>query len=493
MKKVIVIGSGIAGLAVSIRLASKGYSVKVFEKNDYPGGKLFSFTVDGYRFDGGPPLLTMPDFIAELYEIAGEKIEDHFKYSKKEIACKYFWQDGTVFNAYSDREKFLKEVEIKFNEPKEKVANYLSKAKKKFDLIKSIFLEQSLYKLKTLLSEKTIKALLKFKIFEFQKSLHKANENSFSSPYLIQLYDRYATYNGSNPYQTSGIMTLIQHLESYYGTFVPEKGMKSIAESLYNLAKRLGVKFHFNTDVNEIVIESKKAIGVKHKDSFIEADLVISNVDVFYTYKNLLPNFSKPVKILEQDRSSSAVIFYWGIKNSFKELDLHNIFFSKDYKKEFDAIFKNQTIYDDPTIYINITSKNAKEDAPIGCENWYVMVNSPSDNRQDWDQIAKKLRVTVIDKISKRLGVSLEDKIVCEEIMTPPIIQSKTKSYKGALYGTSSNNMMSAFLRHPNFSKKIKNLYFCGGSVHPGGGIPLCLLSARIVADLIPETKNESD
>ena len=216
-------------------------------------------------------------------------------------------------------------------------------------------------------------------------------------------------------------------------------------------------------------------------------------MDVFYTYKNLLPNFSKPVKILEQDRSSSAVIFYWGIKNSFKELDLHNIFFSKDYKKEFDAIFKNQTIYDDPTIYINITSKNAKEDAPIGCENWYVMVNSPSDNRQDWDQIAKKLRVTVIDKISKRLGVSLEDKIVCEEIITPPIIQSKTKSYKGALYGTSSNNMMSAFLRHPNFSKKIKNLYFCGGSVHPGGGIPLCLLSARIVADLIPETKNESD
>ena len=493
MKKVIVIGSGIAGLAVSIRLASKGYSVKVFEKNDYPGGKLFSFTVDGYRFDGGPPLLTMPDFIAELYEIAGEKTEDHFKYSKKEIACKYFWQDGTVFNAYSDREKFLKEVEIKFNEPKEKVANYLSKAKKKFDLIKSIFLEQSLYKLKTFLSEKTIKALLKFKIFEFQKSLHKANENSFSSPYIIQLYDRYATYNGSNPYQTSGIMTLIQHLESYYGTFVPEKGMKSIAESLFNLAKRLGVKFYFNTDVNEIVIESKKAIGVKYKDSFIEADLVISNVDVFYTYKNLLPNFSKPVKILEQDRSSSAIIFYWGIKNSFKELDLHNIFFSKDYKKEFDTIFKNQTVYDDPTIYINITSKNAKEDAPIGCENWYVMVNSPSDSGQDWDQIAKKLRLTVIDKISKRLGVSLEDKIVCEKIMTPPIIQSKTKSYKGALYGTSSNNMMSAFLRHPNFSKKIKNLYFCGGSVHPGGGIPLCLLSARIVADLIPETKNESD
>ena len=131
MKKVIVIGSGIAGLAVSIRLASKGYSVKVFEKNDYPGGKLFSFTVDGYRFDGGPPLLTMPEFIRELYEIAGENIEDYFKYSKKEIACKYFWQDGTVFNAYSDREKFLKEVEIKFNEPKEKVANYLSKAKKK--------------------------------------------------------------------------------------------------------------------------------------------------------------------------------------------------------------------------------------------------------------------------------------------------------------------------------------------------------------------------
>jgi len=486
MKKVIVIGSGIAGLAVSIRLALKGYNVQVFEQNSYPGGKLSSFSIKDYRFDAGPSLFTMPHLVTELFKLAGEDVKNYFEFSKKEIACNYFWQDGTSFTAYGERKKFLKEVEKIFDEPQYNVDQYLKKAKKKYDLTSSLFLEQSLHKLKTFISLDTLKALFQLKTFELQKSLHQANTQSFSSPHLIQLFDRYATYNGSDPYQTSGIMTLIQHLESAYGTFVPKKGMVSITESLFGLAKRLGVKFSFETGVKEIKVKLGVVSGIKTKSSSFSSDYVISNMDVFHTYKKLLPNEIPPINRLKQERSSSAVIFYWGIKQSFPDLDLHNIFFSKNYKKEFQAIFKDKTVSEDPTIYINITSKEVVGDAPKGCENWFVMINTPADHGQDWTQIVNRLRSHIITNISKRLKVDLKNLIVCEEVLTPPDIESKTQSYMGALYGASSNDTMAAFLRHPNFSNRIKNLYFCGGSVHPGGGIPLCLLSAKIVDELIP-------
>ena len=486
MKKVIVIGSGIAGLAVSIRLALKGYNVQVFEQNSYPGGKLSSFSIKDYRFDAGPSLFTMPHLVTELFKLAGEDVKNYFEFSKKEIACNYFWQDGTSFTAYGERKKFLKEVEKIFDEPQYNVDQYLKKAKKKYDLTSSLFLEQSLHKLKTFISLDTLKALFQLKTFELHKSLHQANTQSFSSPHLIQLFDRYATYNGSDPYQTSGIMTLIQHLESAYGTFVPKKGMVSITESLFGLAKRLGVKFSFETGVKEIKVKLGVVSGIKTNSDSFSSDYVISNMEVFHTYKKLLPNEIPPINRLKQERSSSAVIFYWGIKQSFPDLDLHNIFFSKNYKKEFQAIFKDKTVSEDPTIYINITSKEVVGDAPKGCENWFIMINTPADHGQDWTQIVNRLRSHIITNISERLKVDLKNLIVCEQVLTPPDIESKTQSYMGALYGASSNDTMAAFLRHPNFSNRIKNLYFCGGSVHPGGGIPLCLLSAKIVDELIP-------
>jgi len=283
------------------------------------------------------------------------------------------------------------------------------------------------------------------------------------------------------------MMTLIQHLEGTYGTFVPEGGMVSITKALYELALRSGVTFDFQTAVDEIITEQNTTKGVRVKNSFFDADIVVSNADVYPTYKKLLPSQKFPKKQLQQERSSSAVIFYWGIQHRFKELELHNIFFSDDYKEEFNAIFNKQTVSDDPTIYVNITSKDIPGDAPEGCENWFVMINTPADRGQDWEVIVNQLRTFILSKLSNKLGVDLAPLIICESLLTPPLIESKTQSHLGALYGSSSNDSMAAFLRHPNFSNHLKNLYFCGGSVHPGGGIPLCLLSAKIVDELIPK------
>jgi phytoene dehydrogenase-like protein len=212
----------------------------------------------------------------------------------------------------------------------------------------------------------------------------------------------------------------------------------------------------------------------------LKFDRVVSNMDVYFTYKKLLPNEKHPERTLNQERSTSALIFYWGIKQSFPQLGLHNIFFSDNYKQEFDVLEKGD-VGNDPTIYVNITSKLTPTDAPNNCENWFVLINVPHNEGQDWQAITERTRRIVIEKMSKALNVDFQKLIEVEDVLDPLSIEAKTASFGGALYGTSSNALMSAFMRHPNFSSSIEGLYFVGGSVHPGGGIPLALLSAKIV------------
>jgi phytoene desaturase len=485
LKKAIVIGSGIGGIAVALRLKSMNYDVTVFENNNFPGGKLTSFDLGPYRFDAGPSLLTMPHFIDELFALFNENPRDYFNYKKKEISCKYFWDDGVTLNAYSEKSKFINEIKQSLGVKESIVSNYLFKAKKKYDLTKSMFLEQSLHKLKTYFSKDLLIGLFNVFSFQINKTLNEVNESELKEPHLVQLFNRFATYNGSSPYKTPGMMTLVQHLEQEYGTYVSDKGMNNITKSLYDLALRQGVKFKFESYVSKILVNNKKAVGVLVGEKSYNSDIVVSNMDIVPTYRNLLKNHYQPQKTLNQERSSSALIFYWGIKKEFKNLDLHNIFFSNDYKKEFQSIFEDNTISNDPTVYVNITSKDVKGDAPNNCENWFVMINSPNDSGQDWDSMIDEVKSNILMKINKLLNTNLEDFIEYEKVYTPKTIQANTQSYMGSLYGSSSNNLMSAFLRHPNFSNEILNLYFCGGSVHPGGGIPLCLLSAKIVSQLI--------
>ncbi len=487
-KNVVIIGAGIAGIAVAIRLKSQGYSVSVYEANSYPGGKLTAFKDKGYRFDMGPSLFTMPQFVEDLFAIAQTNISDYFEYKKKNVVCNYFYEDGTTFTAVANEDEFAKNAEQTFNINAEDLRKYFSQSKKKYDLTASLFLEKSLHKFDTYLSKDTLKAIFKVNSLDIDTTLDAYNTKMLKDERLIQFFNRFATYNGSSPYQTPGIMSMIPHLEQYFGTYFPKGGMHSISMSLYQLAKDIGVDFQFNTKVEKILTENKQVIGIKTESEWVKADIVISNSDVVPTYRQLLKDHKAPEKILQQPRSSSALIFYWGIKKEFPQLDLHNIFFSEDYETEFDYIFNKKDVHDDPTVYVNISSKDEKSDAPKDCENWFTMVNVPSNTGQNWDKIIERTRKNITAKLSRLLGEDVSKLIEFESILDPRTIESKTQSYQGALYGASSNNKYAAFLRHPNFKSSIKNLYFCGGSVHPGGGIPLCLLSGKIVSELIEKS-----
>lgn len=484
--KAIIIGSGIAGLASAIRLVKKGYKVEVFEANAYTGGKLHAIREKGYRFDMGPSLFTMPHLIDELFELHDIDPREQFNYHQKKTVCNYFWEDNTRFTVPADEDAFVASAAENFNTPKNKLTRYLNDNKKKYDLTANIFLTKSLHKWETYLSFDTLKSLIQAYKLNLSSTLNQVNENYFDNKKLVQLFNRYATYNGSSPYKTPGIMSLIPHLEMYYGTFYPEGGMHSISQSLYKLGKSLGVTFHLKEEVSKIITKDKKAVGISTAKGNYESDIMVSNMDIFSTYKRLLPESNHPQKILEQERSSSALIFYWGVKGEFPELDLHNIFFSEDYQEEFTKLFDEKDLHQDPTVYINITCKEDGSDAPEGCENWFVMINAPCNFGQDWEELKAKAKKNIMNKLSRMLNKNIEELIDFETVLEPITIEEKTSSHRGSLYGTSSNSKFAAFLRHANFSSDYEGLYFCGGSVHPGGGIPLCLLSAKIMTDLIP-------
>ncbi len=488
----IIIGAGVAGVASAIRLAAQGFAVTVFEKNERAGGKINFFTEKGYCFDGGPSLFTQPQNIEELFALANEPIEDYFQYQTVPIACKYFYEDGLVINGFANADRLAAELSEKAGENEAGVKKYIARSQKLYKTTGSIFLNYSLHKHSTLFRAPIVKALLHTAPRYLFSTFHTINKSSFSDARTVQLFNRYATYNGSNPYKAPGMLSVIPHLEYNEGVYYPKGGMISIANALYQLALKKGVVFHFNTLVQNIINSGAEVKGVVINNENHFADIVVSNMDVYFTYKHLLKNEKKAKQIIKQERSSSAYIFYWGIGKIFPQLELHNIFFSKNYKEEFNSIFNTKTLYDDPTIYINITSKCEPDiQAPLGKENWFVMVNAPANTGQYSEQWRGELKKKIIGKLNRMLHTDIEPLMETEHTLSPVIIEENTSSYMGSLYGTSSNSKMAAFLRHPNFSKALRRLYFVGGSVHPGGGIPLCLQSAKIMSNIVAEDKQK--
>ncbi|MEB2776510.1 1-hydroxycarotenoid 3,4-desaturase CrtD [Algoriphagus sp. D3-2-R+10] len=484
-KKAFIIGSGIAGIAAAIRLAVKGYDVEVFEANAYPGGKLSEISLENYRFDAGPSLFTLPEQVDELFRLAGKRPKDYFEYEKLGVTCHYFWEDGTSLKAYSDLNRFAEEVQTKLGEPASNIREALRNSAFIYDSLAPLFMNRSLHKLDTWTNPQALKSYMRMGKLGIFSTMNEANQRHFEHPKLVQLFNRYATYNGSNPFETPATLNIIPHLEFNIGAFFPKKGMHDITLSLFRLSEELGVNYHFGQKVNQVLVENGIATGIIIKGEEIRANLIVNNMDMVNAYKTILKGQKQPKLLLNQPKSSSALIFYWGIRRDFPELGLHNIFFSDNYPLEFEHIFKRGTIYEDPTVYLNITSTHKPDDAPVGCMNWFTMINVPNNQGQDWDKMISEAKRNILHKLNRILKTDVEALIEVEEILDPRTIESKTSSAQGALYGNSSNNKFAAFLRHANYSSSIKNLYFCGGSVHPGGGIPLCLLSAKIMSEMI--------
>lgn len=493
-KTIIVIGAGVGGLSASIRLAVAGYRVICLEQHATPGGKMREFHAGGFRWDAGPSVITMRPVFEELFAAAGERLEDSLTLLPVDPLTRYFFPDGKRLDAKLDRAATA--AQIAAIEPRDAAgyAAYLDHAAHLHRVTSPLFVYGKRPRLIDLPAVGVRNAL---RLEPFSK-LHGSIKGYVRSPHMRQLFGRFATYIGSSPYHAPATLGVIAHVELNEGVWYPQGGIYSIARSLHDLACRVGVDMRLRTRVQHILVKNGRAVGARlESGEEILADAVLANVDAALVYNRLLPQGEAPARRARrlglQKLSCSGFILMLGVRGIHEELAHHNIFFCRDYRQEFVDIFDRKIPPREPTIYAAITSKTTPGDAPPGHENWFILVNAPAVGPEyDWNKRAGEYREVVLAQLA-RFGYDLRDRIVTEQRLTPNDIEAKTASWRGALYGELFDSPWVAFRRPESRAGDVKGLYLCGGTTHPGGGVPMVMLSGKLAAQAIVEDLSVSN
>ncbi len=473
---VIVIGAGLAGISAALRARHKGNSVLVIEKNAHPGGKLDVISEKGYRFDTGPSLFTEPYLVDELFELFDKNPRDYFNYERQEDSCTYYFTDGDKIRLSEVNSTGLS------TQDEQEIEDYLEKSLNDYETVGQIFLERPAIKPVEFLHPRYYKYYGYFTSSRMRNSLASLNAKKFSNPKISQIFNRFGTYNGSSPFAMKGLFSMIPSLELKLGTYFPTEGMRSIVDSVYSLATEVGVDFQFGVHTTDV---KKRDPGyIVQANRKYECDKLICAIDHLTFYKKILKDNELLEKYKRAPRSSSGLVFYWGLNKKIDELGLHTILFSDTYKDEFDGLFKDKKTIDRPTIYLHNSTVVCPQDAPENGQTLFVMINIPAEESISSERRAF-YRAYVIERIKKDLGVDISASIQFEDYQDNYRIMQNTGSYLGALYGANSNSMKAVTNRHPNTIKTYKDLFFCGGTVHPGGGIPLVLRSSKIISELL--------
>ena len=494
MRKAVVVGAGIGGLSAALQMRSRGWEVTVLEKEPTVGGKAAELYLGPWRFDIGPSLLTMPEVFDQLWADLGERREDRLSFVFLDPITRYWFDDGSKL-AGRPLPAFYEELEQSLGVAPVAAEAWFDYAKDQFELTQPIFLRRPLDSLRTWLSRDAFRAYGKLARLDLSRTMAQAVESRFSDPRLRQYFERYATYNGSDPWRAPAILNGIGYLEHGLGAYGVRGGIYGLVRGLTELALRHGVEIRTEHRVQQIDQRGGAVAGVRgvHGASAfsLAADALIANVDPQTVYRDFLGEENHP-KMRKQgglEPSSSGLVYCWGIRGRSEELGLHNIFFSGNYREEFRDIHERGLLPRDPTVYLNISSKIDAQDAPEDGENWFVLVNAPAEPDYDWEELASRYRTRVLERLRKALGRDFEASIEVEHLLHPRSIQDSSGSLRGALYGSASNSRRAAFLRHPNRVADLAGLYLCGGSVHPGGGMPLVALSGMIAAQLADDDK----
>lgn len=492
MKRAAVVGAGLGGLSAAIHLALAGFAVRVFDQAPGPGGKASERRLGPFRFDTGPSLITLAEVWDELFAAAGKRREDYLTFTRLDPVAEYFWPDDRL-SAPGSPQDLARAFAAKGWAPANVTMEWFDHARALWELAGPLFLHRSLHDGRTWRSAQTWGTLAQAGRLDAGRSLKRVIERRFDDPRVRQFFGRYATYNGSDPSRIPATFAMIPWVEFGLGAWAAPEGIHSIPRAMQRLATELGVQFQFSTAVTAIVHDRGRVRGLRLGDEAAPEpfDLVVTNVDVGPSYRLLEAGGPLPGGAQRRKRayaagepSTSGVVFLWGVDTSHPELGLHNVFFSPDHDAEFRNLFAGR-LPDDPTAYVNITSKTTPTDAPPGQENWFVLVNAPHDPAPGTvGADLARLRRATLGRIEANLGRRVEPHIVQEAVLTPADIETATSSPGGSLYGLASHRALAAFDRHPNRAPGFRGLYFCGGSAHPGGGMPLAVLSGRIAADL---------
>ncbi len=478
---VIVIGAGIGGLSAAIRLAAAGRRVVVLEQNAAVGGKMGEVRAGGFRWDTGPSVITMRHVFEDLFAAAGQRLDDYLQLEPVDPLTRYFWPDGTRLDATRDLARMAAQIEAIDRRDVEGYLGFLAYAARLHRVTGPAFIYGDPVSWRTL----TQVPVGDWPAVDGWRTMDQAIRGFVRSEKMRQLLGRFATYVGASPYLAPATLSVIAHVELTGGVWYPRGGIYTIAAQLERLAREVGVEIHTDTPVRQICLDARRQVrGVRTDRGEWPAPAVLANVDVATVYAKLLPgvNPARTQALARAEPSVSGYVLLLGVRGQHPQLAQHNIFFNSAYTREFDAIFKRGQPPEDPTIYVTITSKVDAEHAPPGCENWFVLVNAPPlGGNWDWSVEADRYRDLILARLAAH-GVDIRDRIVVERRLTPHDIERLTGARRGALYGTSSNSMFAAFQRPANVARDVPGLYFAGGTAHPGGGVPMVMLSGAAAA-----------
>ncbi|MBC2600458.1 phytoene desaturase family protein [Puniceicoccus vermicola] len=482
----LVIGGGFGGLSAACRIAAAGKSVRLLEKNSHLGGKCDYFERDGFRFDLGPSVLTLPFVLDDLFQSVGRDRRDYLEIEPVEPGCSYFFSDGSRFDAPGTMDDFESAIAESFPDEIDGFRRFRAYITRLWEVSGPAFLfnPPGLPALRSIPWAKALRALPDFLPGRMEPRLRKY----FRDPRLIQLFSRFATYNGSDPHQTPAIFNVVAYAELAFGSWRCRGGMYALVQALEKLAGELGVGIETNAEVDRVSFDSQgRVTGVSLSDGeMLQSPSVICNQDTLQSRTGPLladhPAHSQQARrTARKEASSSGFVILMALQNRHPDLACHNVFFPGDYREEFHALFTEPRPLPDPTLYLSRPSATEPHLAPEGKEGWFVLVNAPSLQKfQNWENDAYASRV--IEQLLQRYPIDPEE-IEWSHYHGPTFYQESYRAWNGSLYGMSSNTQRQAFLRSPNRDRRCPGLFYAGGSAHPGGGIPLALLSGNFAAD----------
>lgn len=483
----IIIGAGIGGITTAVYLAKKGLSVDVFEKNSSPGGRCGQLIRDGHRFDLGATMLLMPGIYHEVFDSLGIKLEEGKDIVPLDDLYKIYFDNGNAIDFTKDIEKMRLQLEKIEPGSYEKSEKYVSTGYKIFRMGMDKLIGRNFYNLFQLVNFKNIGLLFKLKIFISNWNYAK---KFFKDPHLIMAYTFQNIYVGQSPFNSPALFSMVPAAELTEGSFFPKGGMYAIVEKLYKAAEASGVKFHFDMGIKKIEITGVKASGVILEDgSEIKSDIVIANADLPYVYRNMLPDKRKSAHLDHLKYSCSAICFHWGLDKVYSMLGHHSVFLSDEFREGLDHIFIDKSVNDKPSFYVHAPVRTDPDAAPSDQDTLSVIVGAghlDKKKKQDWDLLKRQTRTAVIERL-KKLGLTdLEDHIKFEICVTPENWESACNISRGSVFGSLAHNIFQmGYFRPHNRHDRYHNLYFVGGSTHPGNGIPNVLMSSKLVAERI--------
>ncbi len=490
-KTAVIIGAGIGGIATAVYLAKNGYEVCVYEKNLSAGGRCGQLIRDGHRFDLGATMLLMPGVYRQVFGELGISLEEGKDIVPMEDLYTIWFDNGEKIDFTSDEPRMKKQLEKIEPGSFEKSKKYVTAGYNIFRLGMDKLVGRNFYNIFQFANFKNIGLLIRLKTYISNWNYAR---KFFHHPHLMMAYTFQNIYVGQSPFNSPALFSMVPAAELTEGSFFPHGGMYSIVEKLFNAAKSLGVKFYFNSGVTKINIAGKNAEGIILEDgSEIKADIIVANADLPYVYRNLLPDRRKSSRIDRMNYSCSAICFHWGLDKTYPQLKHHNVFLSDDFREGLDRIFIDKTLGDQPSFYLHAPVRSDPSAAPEGHDTLSIVVGAAHIDKtkdQDWTLLKQKTRSAVIERL-KKLGLSdIEEHIKFEICYTPESWETVCNITRGSVFGSLGHNMMQmGYFRPHNRHDKYHNLYFVGGSTHPGNGIPNILMSSKLVAERIMSGK----